>query len=418
MTSGEKSDSRTSCWLLALVWFVCWGPGSIRAQADGEAILTACGMVEAKEIRIASEIGGRILQIQTQVGAEVHAGDELVILDATPCLLELSVAESAVATAQADLALVKAGPRSQEILAAQAALALAEAQRDGALANWENAQAAIEDPQELDARLTEARTQLALAEQRAELAEAELARQQLIHDQTPENSIQRNAADLQVRAADETLAATLADQQAAQRLVNWLWLIRSEPLQLIAQANLAKGKYRLAEAQVAIAQAQFDDVLAGPTPEEIAVAEAAVGQAQAEANALRTKIDQLTLKSPIDGIVLSQSLRQGELAAPAAPIISLANLTEVRLIGYVPENQIGQVQLGQEVSVVVDSFANRSFVGHVVHVSDQPEFTPRNVVVAEERLNTFYAVEIHLLNPEGLLKPGMPADMTFLAAGS
>jgi HlyD family secretion protein len=414
MITSQRSGARRTHWLL-LVCLLIWSLHSVSVQANEEATLTASGIVEAKEIRVASEIGGRILRVGAEVGAEVQAGDDLVVLDSTPRLLELSVAEAAIATAEADLALVKAGPRVQEILAAQATLALAEVQRDGALSAWENAQAAIEDPQELDARLTEARTQLAISEQGVELAEAELARQKLIRDQTPENSMQRDAADLQVRASEEALAAAQADQQTAQRLVNWLWVIRSEPLQLTAKANLAEGQYRLMQAQVAVAQARLDDILAGPTAEEIAVAEAAVQYAQAQADVLRTEIDHLTLRSPIDGIVLSQSVREGELAAPAAPIMTLADLTEVRLVGYLPENQIGQVRLGQKVSVAVDSFPNREFPGQVIRISDQPEFTPRNVVVAEERVNTFYAVEICMTNQERLLKPGMPADMTFLA---
>jgi len=53
------------------------------------------------------------------------------------------------------------------------------------------------------------------------------------------------------------------------------------------------------------------------------------------------------------------------------------------------------------------------FEGQVSHIGSEPEFTPRNVATAEERLNTFYAVEIQLANPDGLLKPGMPADATF-----
>jgi HlyD family secretion protein len=418
MNGRQRSSTRNNYRLLLLACLLLASPGRPSVQANGETILTASGMMEVNEVRIGSEIGGRILQVEAQVGADVAVGDRLVLLDATPRLLELSLAEAAVATAQADLALVRAGPRPHEILAAQAAVALAEAQRDGALAAWENAEAAIEDPQELDTRLTEARTRLALAEQGTELAEAGLARQQLIRDQTPENSMQRSAADLQVRASEQALAAAQADQQSAQRLVNWLWLIRSEPLQMVARANQAKGQYQLMEAQVAVTQARLDDILAGPTAEEIAVAEAAVQQAQAEADVLRTEIDQLTLRSPIAGVVLSQSLREGELAAPAAPIMSLADLTEVKLVAYVPENQVGHVQLGQQVSVVVDSFPDRGFAGYVIHISDEPEFTPRNVAVAEERLNTFYAVEISLPNPEGLLKPGMPADITFLAAGS
>ena len=69
--------------------------------------------------------------------------------------------------------------------------------------------------------------------------------------------------------------------------------------------------------------------------------------------------------------------------------------------------------LGAAVQVTVDSFPGRAFEGRVARIGDQPEFTPRNVTTAEERLNTFYAVEIVLPNPDRLLKPGMPADAAF-----
>jgi HlyD family secretion protein len=86
----------------------------------------------------------------------------------------------------------------------------------------------------------------------------------------------------------------------------------------------------------------------------------------------------------------------------------------VTLVVYVPEDWIGQVILDQEAQVTVDTFPGQHFSGRVSHISDEPEFTPRNVTTAEERRNTFYAVEIRLANGERLLKPGMPAEATFV----
>jgi HlyD family secretion protein len=375
--------------------------------------LTASGTIYATELRVATDSGGRILEVKTEVGAEVQAGDELVVLDTTPLMLQLLQEEAAILTAQADLAVVQAGPRPEEIAAAQAKLTLAKAQRDGALDAWDNALAAIENPQELDAQIIEARSQMELAAQGIELAEAKLANEQFLRDQTDEDSMARDVADLQVIAAERALAAAQADERTAQTLYDRLWSIRNEPLGLIAQANRAEGQYLVAEAEVAVAQADLDDLLAGPTAEEIAVAEATVRQAEAQANVLRVQVGQSTLTSPIDGIVLNQALRTGELAAAAAPILTLADLNEVTLEVYVPENRIGLVQLGQAVQVTVDSFPGTVFEGHVSRIGNEPEFTPRNVATAEERLNTFYAVEIQLPNPDRLLKPGMPADATF-----
>ena len=387
--------------------------GGAQGAAGQKEPLMASGTIQADEVRVAGELGGRIIEVRVKVGGEVQAGDELVVLDATPLMTKLVEAEAAVAAARADLDVVKAGPRGEEIAAARAALALADAQRDGALAAWENAQEALENPQELDAQIAEARTQADLAAQGVELAEAELAREQLLRDQRPEGSFERRVFDLQVRAAEQALAAAQADEKSAQTLLNWLWLIREEPLGLIAQAHVAEGQYQMAEAGVAVAQAQLEDLLAGPMPEEVDVAEAVLRQAQAQAAVLGVQQARFTLISPVDGVVLDQALHVGEVVAPAATVLTVADLSEVILTVYVPENQVGRVRLGQAVRVAVDSFPDETFAGHVTRISDQPEFTPRNVATKEERLNTFYAVEVRLPNGAGLLKPGMPADATF-----
>jgi len=380
---GSKSWVWTA---VVAILMLAVGCRAVTGPLDEEGRLTASGAIRADEVHVASELGGRIVDLRVELGAEVSMGDELVLLDATPLLTKLAEAEAAVAAAQADVAVVKAGPRAEEIAAAQAALALAEAQRDGALAAWENAQEALENPQELDAQIAEARTQLDLAAQGAELAEAELAREKLLRQ---------------------------ADEKTAQTMLNWLWIIRREPLTLIAQAHAAEGQCHVAEEGVAVAGAQLDDLLAGPTPEEIAVAEATVRLAQAQADVLRVQRIKFTLKSPVDGVVVEEALRVGEIAAPAATILTVTDLSHVTLSVYVPENRIGRVRLGQSVQVTVDSFPDRTFTGQVTRIGDEPEFTPRNVVTKEERLNTFYAVEVRLPNPEGLLKPGMPADATF-----
>jgi len=420
MSNGElrmemNVNDKRRWWIVALMvaaTVVSGCQGRLGAAAE-ENPLKASGTIQADEVRVASELGGRIAAVRAREGTKVGAGDELVVLDATSLETQLAEAEAAVAAARADLDVVKAGARVEEIAASQGALALAEAQRDGALAAWENALQAIEEPQELDAQIAEVRAKVELAAQGVELAEAELARQRLMRDQRPKGSVERRIADLQVLAAEEELAAAQADEKTVQTMLNWLWLIRSEPLGLIAQAHAAEGGYWVAEVGVAVAQARLDDLLAGPTAEEIAVAEANLRLAQAQADLLRAQQAKFTLRSPVGGVVLAQALRVGEVVAPGATILTLADLHDVTLIVYVPENRIGQVWLGQSVQVSVDSFPGRAFAGQVTRIGDEPEYTPRNVATQEERLNTFYAVEVRLPNLEDLLKPGMPADATF-----
>jgi HlyD family secretion protein len=390
------------------------GPG---APAEAEGALVASGTLQADGVRLASELGGRIVEVRVRAGEAVRAGQALVVLDSTPLLTRLSEAQAEVTSSRADLALARAGPRAEEVAARRATVALAEAQRDGALAAWENAQQAVENPQELDARIVEARTQVELAEQGVELAEAQLAQEQLLRDQRQPGTVEREIADLQVRAYEHALAAAQADQETAQTLLNWLWVIREEPLGLIAQAHGAEGQYRLAEAGLEVERARLADLRADPTPQEVAVAQAALDLAQAKADVLRLQQDKFTLGSPLDGVVLEQVLRAGEVAAPAATILTLADLRVLDLVVYVPENRVGWVRLDQPVTVTVDAFPERRFEGRVTRIGNEPEFTPRNVATQEERLNTFYQVEIALPNPEGLLKPGMPAEAVFGVGG-
>lgn len=374
-------------------------------SAPDEA-LTASGTIRATEVRIATELGGRVAEMPVQLGQTVQVGDVLVQLDAIPWELQLGPAEAGVAVAQADLEALRAGAHPAEIAAARAAVTLAEAERDGAQRALEEALAQVEHPQELETQIVTARTQVALAAQGVAKADSDLRNVQYRYDR-------QRATDWELRAAGAALAAAQADERTAKTLLSQLLAIKQNPLGYQVQANAAEGELRAAETGVLVAQAKLEDLLAGPTPEELAVAEAKVRQAEAEANVLRVKVAKCTLISPINGVVVTKVSRVGELAAPAATILTIADLSDVTLEVYVPENRIGAVQLGQTVRVTVDAYPGRDFSGQVMRIADEPEFTPRNVATAEERLNTFYAVRIRLENPDGALKPGMPADAAF-----
>jgi len=80
---------------------------------------------------------------------------------------------------------------------------------------------------------------------------------------------------------------------------------------------------------------------------------------------------------------------------------------------YVPEDTYGRVKLGQTAKMTVDSYPGVFFNASVVHIADQAEFTPRNVQTVEGRRTTVYAIKLDVPNPDGKLKPGMPADVSF-----
>ncbi|MFB0546658.1 MAG: biotin/lipoyl-binding protein, partial [Anaerolineae bacterium] len=115
--------------------------------------LSASGFIEAEEVITTAEVGGRIERIAADEGDEVKRGDVLVELDKTLLMAQMRQAEAAVEVAEAALAQVKAGARPEDIHRAEAALVQAEAVRDGDYQAWLDAQAVLNNPQELEARI-------------------------------------------------------------------------------------------------------------------------------------------------------------------------------------------------------------------------------------------------------------------------
>jgi HlyD family secretion protein len=119
------------------------------------------------------------------------------------------------------------------------------------------------------------------------------------------------------------------------------------------------------------------------------------------------------ITSPINGTVLERLVEPNEFAAPGSTVMVVASLDTLTLTIYVPENLYGQFFLGQTYPVTVDSFPGQSFNGTVSFISNQAEFTPRNVQTTDSRQTTVYAIKLNLDPSGGMLKPGMPADVHF-----
>jgi len=209
--------------------------------------------------------------------------------------------------------------------------------------------------------------------------------------------------------------AAAARTQGLEAQLNQLYVQRANPQALQAQLDEMMALEAQLAAQVVMAETQLDALRAGLIPEEISAIEARVDQARAGLEALMAQRDMLALTAPISGTVVDILMREGEVAAQGATLISVADLTDLTLTVYVPETWLGEVWLDQIANVHVDSFPGRTFQGYVSHISDSAEFTPRNVATVEERQNLVFAVEIRISNEGGDLKPGMPADVAFTA---
>jgi HlyD family secretion protein len=148
----------------------------------------------------------------------------------------------------------------------------------------------------------------------------------------------------------------------------------------------------------------------GARRERIDEARARHAAALARLSTAKERSGYATLSAPISGVVLSKAVEPGEQVAAGTPVVTLGDMGECWLKGYIPETELGRVKLGQRARVSTDSHPGRVFEGKVSFISSEAEFTPKSVQTEKERVKLVYRIKITLANPNMELKPGMPAD--------
>lgn len=386
---------------------------------DGSAhAICASGTVEADETRVAAELGGRVVEVLAGEADAVGAGELLLRLDESELVADMAVVRAGIEVAQAKLAELQSGPRPAQLEAAEAAVIQAVAQRDGAVVALDHARAQRNSPQELLAQIDDVRGQVDRLERQIEQARAAVKSAEILRDHgnpfgTDREKTEAAVYGKQVEASEERLAAAEAAQTSARSTLDALEAMQQEPLALEAQVHAAEAQVAISEAALELARAELALLEAGTRPEEVQVARAQVEEAEAALHVLEVQRDKLRLRCPRDGVVTDRLVEPGEAVIAGRPLLVVADLGRPELVVYVPTGDIGHVQLGQEVTVTVDSLADRVFSGEVTYIASEAEFTPRNVQTQEERIRTVFAVKIRLPNPDMVLKAGVPADVCF-----
>ncbi len=431
---------------LGIAAWQMFAPQGFGSERDG-----FFGTIEAEEVVISSETGGRIKAIYVKRGDRVEAGQLLVELDTELLDLQIRQAEAALRMAQARLALLKAGPREEDVRKAEAELAQAEAARDMARKIAEVTREMLANPQDLDAQIHSLEGQIKVLDaslratySRIQAAEAEvsmyeemvpaLEKEIVVEIPVPGGGVitrtiepprhqidellyQWNLASQRLSLAWEEHNACKASLEQAQKTLETLKKMRQNPLSLKEQVHKAEESLKLSEAAVELARAKLEALKKGARAEDIEAAEAEVERAKASLEALRSKRENFFLHAPISGWVTTQAFEVGEIVPPNVPILKIADLTELTLTIYVPEPELGKVRLGQKVKVTVDALPGETFEGEIVYISPRAEFTPKSVQTKEERVNLVFRVKVRLPNPEGRLKAGMPAEAHLQSGG-
>ncbi len=246
----------------------------------------------------------------------------------------------------------------------------------------------------------------------------ELARATLRSAQARLSKLLAGSRPEEIRDAEATLNQAqfdLANRQIQYERTKALFEKHVIPKESLDNAETG---YNISKASLQKAMENYQLVKEGPRKEDIEDAKAQVEQAQASLKLAETQLSYTVLYSPISGIVLVKSGEIGEVVNPGTSIVTLADIENVWLKGYIPETELSKVKWGQEVMVTTDLRPQKTYKGRISFISSQAEFTPKQIQTEKERVTLVYRIKIDIPNPDRELKPGMPADGKILLMSS
>jgi multidrug efflux pump subunit AcrA (membrane-fusion protein) len=361
-------------------------------EAEQSSVVSATGeVVPAQYATLSLPISGQIVELNVKEGDTIQQGDLIVQLDTTDFDTAIVRAEAAVSVAKANLALAKAGPRDQEVQRAKDQLAAANARISVATARKDQLLAPPDENSVINA-------QAEIEQARQALEDAQEAYDQII------GSI--NSWDEDLRPGDRTPLD--AEQNARYALE--LARLQLEAA-IAALEDLLDGPtpeaIRLADARIAVASAQrnaakayLDLVSAGPLSTDIAISEAQVEEARAALESAQAAREQAFLKAPFDGVVSELYVDANEYLSAGQQVLLLANLSTLRVeTTDLNEIDVARISAGDSVSVTFDALPDITLEGTVASIGPK----------AEEGAGVNYTVVIDLADLPPELRWGMTA---------
>ncbi|RUW76601.1 efflux RND transporter periplasmic adaptor subunit [Mesorhizobium sp. M4B.F.Ca.ET.049.02.1.2] len=232
-----------------------------------------------------------------------------------------------------------------------------------------------------------------------------------------------SAGDLLVRIDDTELSLRLAQSKAERETVARALVKAKAELEVAHHhAGTAKAdvdRYRSLAANDTVSQQRLEQAenayreAAG----QATALEAAVGEAEAQLTAsdkgvavLEDQVGRTRIAAPVVGTILVKATEPGEVVAPGQTLAVMADLSRLELKLFVPERDLAKIKLGAPARVISDAFPDRFATAAVTRVDESAQFTPRDIHMPDERVQTVFGITLAVDNPRGQLKPGMPAD--------
>lgn len=372
--------------LLLVVGIVFWKL-FFASPSTSPDVVTLSGRIEGDDSAVAAKVTGRLLEVRVREGDQVNAGDILAVLDDAQVRAReqqaqaaLMVAEAKTKASEAQLAVLREQVRQYQLTADQS-------KEDAA------------------GRVRQAEADLTAA--KADLAQQEASLKLALFDKEAYTRLAKTGA---VSERQGKQSVSTADQQQAAVIAAKRRVESSSGALTTARANLANPGIR--EAQVAGAQRQILQQNA-----DIASNTAAAEQAKYELKEAQENQNDLTVRAPFSGTVITRAAEPGEVITQGTAIVTLLDLSKVYLRGFIPEGAIGRIKLGQQAHVFLDSDPKKPLDATVTRIDPQATFTPENTYFQDDRVKQVVGVKLQLKSGFGYAKPGMPSDGEILVQG-
>jgi HlyD family secretion protein len=170
------------------------------------------------------------------------------------------------------------------------------------------------------------------------------------------------------------------------------------------------------DATVESLQASSDDI-----SERVSAAQASVSSTERQYEAAKAELKraqwlqkECRVSTPLSGIITVKAKEPGEVVLAGSTLFEIRDESNLKVKFYITNRDLGRVKIGMSVNAVADAFPTEKFDGLVTRISEEAEFTPKTVQTRSDRDRLVYAIDASLTNKNGMLKAGMPVDVSIL----
>lgn len=215
-----------------------------------------------------------------------------------------------------------------------------------------------------------------------------------------------------LRQSAESASPDIAAQAAALRIqIAHQQQECDRQSRLLADGATTQKQNDDCKAQLAMLNGQLTALLSTLDKSRSSISDNAVA-IQYQYEQIAEQIKKSRICAPLTGTVLVKYAEPGEYAIPGKPLCKIADLENIYLRSYFTANQLADIRIGQEVTVIADFGGDEQYEypGTITWISEESEFTPKSIQTKDSRANLVYAVKVAVKN-DGRLKLGQYGEV-------